>query len=258
MPPTRTPTVFSQPEIDQFVRDGYVMLRAGFSKDLAGRCRDYVLAQADVDPDDPSTWRKDMIHLQETYRDGPFAEVLNDRIRLAIDELAGSGRAFVHDLFGWWPLLFPEFPGPAGWHIDGSTFHHRLRSREQALVTLYLFTDVGPGDGGTPLARGSHHQVAQILAAAEPDGLSIDDLTSRLPAVEDERIVEVTGEAGDIAFLHPFLVHGFGPNRGDRIRVACNPQYPFHTEMDLEREDGDHSPVEEAIRVALGGARAFG
>ena len=244
--------IFSESEIQQFVTDGYVILRGGFSAEIAEKGRDHVCAHAGVDPDDPSSWSRDFIHIQDTFSDGPFAEILNDRILGAVDELAGTGRAFVHGLFGWWPLLFPGFEGPGGWHIDGSSFHHYLRSRHQALVTLYLFTDIEPGDGGTALFRGSHHEIARIREAAEPDGLSFDQVMERLPEIDLDRHVEVTGRAGDVAFLHPFLIHGFGANRGSKVRVACNPQYPFHTEMDLDRPDGDHSPVEEAIRVALG------
>ena len=172
--------------------------------------------------------------------------------KAAVDQLAGEGRAYLHDFFGWWPILFPGFPGPGGWHVDGSNFHHRLQSKGQALVTLYLFSDIEPGDGGTALACGSHHDVARLLCDAEPEGLSIEALTKSLPEVESGRVVEVTGSAGDIAFLHPFLVHGFSANRGQSVRFACNPQYPFKEEMNLMRRDGDHSPVEEAIRVGLG------
>lgn len=245
-------TPFSDAEIEQFIHDGYVILRNGFSSDLAAACRDHVWAQSGVDRNDPSTWAEPIIHLQDTFRDGPFAGILNDRIGAAVDQLAGEGRAYLHDFFGWWPILFPGFPGPGGWHVDGSNFHHRLQSKEQALVTLYLFSDIEPGDGGTALACGSHHDVARLLRDAEPEGLSIEALTESLPEVESGRVVEVTGSAGDIAFLHPFLVHGFSANRGQSVRFACNPQYPFKEEMNLRRPDGDHSPVEEAIRVGLG------
>jgi ectoine hydroxylase-related dioxygenase (phytanoyl-CoA dioxygenase family) len=243
---------FSQAEIQQFLNDGFVMLRGGFSRELAERGREYVWAKTGLSVDDPSKWTESMIHIQEAFRDGPFGEIVNDKIVAAVDELAGEGRAYVHDFFGWWPVLFPGFEGPGGWHVDGSNFHHRLESKEQALVTLYLFSDIGPGDGGTAIFPGSHHSVARILHAAEPEGLLLDELIGQLPAVDPEWSVEVTGQAGDIAFLHPFLIHGFSANQGSNVRIACNPQYPFKTEMNLNRESGEHSPVEEAIRIALG------
>ena len=118
-------------------------------------------------------------------------------------------------------------------------------------MTLYLFSDIGPGDGGTPMLRGSHKTIARLLAEAEPAGLSHQELTKKLPLANTECAVEVTGEAGDVAMLHPLLIHGFGPNAGSRVRFACNPQYPLKEAMVLDRADGKHSPVEEAIRRAL-------
>lgn len=54
------PRIFEDAEIRQFIDDGYVILRGAFS--------------------------------QEAYQDGPFAEIINDRIRTAVDELAGPVR----------------------------------------------------------------------------------------------------------------------------------------------------------------------
>lgn len=243
--------IFSPDELEHFVREGYVMLRDAFSSELAECAREVVWARLDVSPDEPEGWSETMIHLQDIFYEAPFNEIMNDRIRGAADELAGVGRAKVHPFYGWWPVLFPGFKGPGGWHVDGSTFHHRLHSKEQALVTLFLFSDIDEGDGGTAIARGSHHVVARILEAAEPEGLELQALTDRFPNIEPDQIAEVQGEAGDIAFLHPFLIHGFSANKGSKVRFACNPQYELHEELNLDRSDDDYSPVEEAIRRGL-------
>lgn len=227
------------------------MLRGGFPHEAAAECRDFVWQQI------PSwqnciTAGQPLVHVQRSFSGEPFHRVMTARVRFAIDELTGVDRAEIHESFGWWPVLFPGFPGPGGWHVDGSNFHHYLTSREQGLVTLFLFSDIGPGDGGTPVVRGSHHAVARLLAAAEPAGLSLGELQARLPEVNPAQVIEVAGEAGDVAMLHPMLIHGFGPNRGTRIRFACNPQYQLKEPMKLDRPDGSYSPVEEAIRRALG------
>jgi len=244
-------SVFSRNEIEQFIREGHVILRDGFSESIASRGRDFVWQKLKVSDDKPSEWTEKLIHIQEAFSCSPFDEILNPRIRMAVDELTGKDRAFVHGYFGWWPVLFPGFSGPGGWHVDGSNFHHRLTSSEQGLVTLYLFSKIEPGDGGTAIARGSHRDVAKILAAAEPNGLTLDELMERLPVVDPDQIVEVSGNAGDIAFLHPFLIHGFSANDGSEVRFACNPQYPLKSAMNLDRENADYSPVEEAIRIAI-------
>jgi ectoine hydroxylase-related dioxygenase (phytanoyl-CoA dioxygenase family) len=176
---------------------------------------------------------------------------MNGRLQAALDQLMGANRWTFDGRFGWWPVLFPGFPGPGGWHVDG-VIQQQLTSPEKGLVTLFLFSDIELGDGGTPMVRGSHHAIARLLAEAEPNGLSPGDLAARLPCVEPAQIVEVTGHAGDVALLHPLLIHGFGPNRGRRIRFACNPLFRLRESMKLDRPDGSHSPVETAIRAAIG------
>jgi uncharacterized protein (DUF433 family) len=191
-----------------------------------------------------------MIHLRRGFRDAPFDRVMNPRLATAMDQLMGAGHWIFDGSFGWWPVLLPGFPGPGGWHVDGISQHH-LTAPEKGLVTLFLFSDIEAGDGGTPMVRGSHRAVAHILAQAEPAGLSPDQLLSQLPPVDPAQVVEITGDAGDVAMLHPLMIHGFGPNRGSRIRFACNPLIRLKQPMKLDRADGTHSPVEDAVRRAL-------
>ena len=165
-------STFSKHEIGQFIQDGYVILRGAFPESLAFEGRDFIWQKLEVSSDKPSEWKEKIIHIQEAFSCPPFDDIVNAKIRTAVDELTGKKRAYVHEYFGWWPVLFPGFSGPGGWHVDGSNFHHRLRSNEQGLVTLYLFSDIDPGDGGTAIARGSHHDVARILAFGKPPALS--------------------------------------------------------------------------------------
>lgn len=102
------------------------------------------------------------------------------------------------------------------------------------------------------MAVGSHRAVARLLADAEPSGLRPRELRRKLPPVNDAQTVEVKGEAGDVAMLHPFLIHGWSANRGANVRFACNPRYSLNAPMELDRADRAFSPVEEAIRRALG------
>jgi Phytanoyl-CoA dioxygenase (PhyH) len=242
---------FSEKELDQFRADGFVILRDGFAREIATECREFVWKEI-LSWRDCSTSGQPFVHVRRNLSGPPFDRVLNRRLREAIDQLTGPGRAVVHESFGWWPVLFPGFPGPAGWHVDGSNFRHHLSSPEQGLVTLYLFSDIGPGDGGTPMVRGSHRAIARLLHQAEPGGLSTHELQVKLPPVDLSHVVEVTGQAGDVAMMHPFLIHGFGPNRGHRIRFACNPQYHLMQPMNFQRRCGDQSPAEEAVMHVLG------
>jgi len=66
--------------------------------------------------------------------------------------------------------------------------------------------------------------------------------------------VEVTGQAGDVALIHPFLAHARSENTGARVRFICNPCFGLHEPMNFQRPDGAYSPVEIAIMRALEGA----
>ncbi len=217
---------------------------------MAGEGRAFVWQRLALPPDDPAAWRQPMIHLRELFSDYPFDRVINPRLEIALDQLMGPGRATIHGRFGWWPVLFPGFRGAGGWHVDGHDFLHHLTSPEQGLVTLFLFSDIASGDGGTAVVRGSHRAVAQLLADAEPAGLTSEKLLRRLPRLQTSRVVELTGQAGDVVILHPFLVHGSSANTGTRVRFACNPRYSLVEPMRLDRTDDAYSPVEEAIRQA--------
>jgi hypothetical protein len=241
--------VFSDAEHEQFIEDGLVVLRRGFDREVAAEGRAFLWREIGVSPD-PATWKTNIVHVQKNFMGPPFDRIFNPRLREAFDELMGAGRGILHETFGWWPVLFPGFPGPGGWHVDGY-FQHHLDSPEQGMVTLYLFSNIGPGDGGTPVVRGSHRAVARLLAEAEPAGLSAAELAAKLPEPDSTQIVFVEGEAGDVAMLHPFSIHGFGPNTGQNVRFACNPQYPLRERMLFDRADGNYSPVEEAIRRAI-------
>ena len=243
--------VFSSLEIEEFVERGFLILRAGFDVEVANKCRKFIWNELGLPENDPTAWKDSIIHLKTGYVVDPFKQILNARLRNALDQLMGQNRGFVHRYFGWWPVLFPGFNGSTDWHVDGRNFHHHLNSKEQGLVTLYMFSDIELGGGGTALAVGSHKLVARVLAAAEPVGLSFEDLLEALPKPQPSDIVEITGNVGDVAILHPFLIHGFSPNTSQRVRFACNPQYPLREPMQLSRPDENYSPVEQAIRKAL-------
>ncbi len=64
--------------------------------------------------------------------------------------------------------------------------------------------------------------------------------------------MEINGEPGDVALLHPFMLHARSPNTGRRVRFICNPCISFKEPMRVKPEDGDSvSPVERAIIRAI-------
>jgi hypothetical protein len=104
--------------------------------------------------------------------------------------------------------------------------------------------------------RGSHLTVARAIADARA-GVNWDDLKVTLSTggvldPSEFQIAHLVGQAGNVALMHPFLIHCFGANQGNRIRFACNSLVQMRDNAELERLDGRYSPVELALRKGLG------
>lgn len=101
----------------------------------------------------------------------------------------------------------------SGWHID---FPARSRLR---LKWLGYLEPVAAHGGGTVVLDGSHRLVAGVLDSLDPAdpgrSATIRDLIPRDPA----KVVELTGDTGDVVFLHPHLFHAAAPNRGRAPRL---------------------------------------
>lgn len=242
--------VFAPFEIEHFLSNGWTVLRDGFQRSVAERCCDFIWSRVGRSWDNCSTSGQPMIHLRQNFAEAPFDSVPNPRLNAAFDQLLGPGRWRFDSGFGWWPLLLPGFPGPGGWHIDGGE-PHRCLGPAKGLVTLFFFSDAGPGDGGTPVIAKSHLRVTRLLHNAGAAGLSTAELDTLSGPIDPDDVTSLTGGAGDVAFLHPHLLHGFGPNNGVHIRFACNPLVELGVSLELERRDGDYSPVEAATRRAI-------
>ena len=117
---------------------------------------------------------------------------------------------------------------------------------------LGYVTPVAPGGGGTVVLAGSHRLAAHwarhapagdpgrsrtvrdgvfgsapwfgnLRRAGEPDAhraLVEGAVVDGVPV----RAVELTGEPGDVVFLHPHLLHAAAPNRADRPRFMVTGQ----------------------------------
>jgi hypothetical protein len=257
-PSRMKPKVFAATEIEQFVEDGYVLLREAFPREVAAEIRKFLWSEIGLSPDDPSQWTKPFIHIQKTFSHGPFREAFTQRVWDAYDDVLGEGRYEQQKFLGWWPIAFPGFEPPPwkpptdGWHVDGIQFHHHVNSRDQGLLPIFLLSDIGAGDGGTCLSAGSHKITARILADAEPAGLDVHELAKRVREFPRRKVVETTGRAGDVMLLHPFMLHARSPNTGKSVRFICNPCVVLREPMNLNRANAEeYSAVERAIVEAI-------
>jgi hypothetical protein len=248
-------------DIEQFERDGYVAVRGAFAPDVAAACREVIWARLTADgvTRDPATWTRPVVRIG-CPDGGPF-EVAGTSPALwaAYDALIGPGRwTKRRGVGGTVPVRFPaeEFPGDAGWHIEGSydvdgEWWANVRSRERGLLALFLFTDVGEEDAPTRLAIGSHLSAAAALRPAGEAGTNSEGCLARVrPSVLCRTVVHATGRAGDVFLCHPFVIHtATWPHRGTTPRMVAQPA--VHVAGGFAIDGSDDSPVARAIVAGL-------
>lgn len=253
----------SASQIEQFIRDGFVRLDNAFPRAVADEARQLLWKETGCDPDDSSTWTRPVIRLG-WFTQPPFAAAANTPVlHAAFDQLVGEGRWNPVGALGTFPVRFPspDDPGDAGWHIDVSfgtdysdftQWRANIHSKGRALLLLYLFSDVEEDDAPTRIRVGSHLDIARQLAPAGEAGMTNAELGSTgFSESESRREVLATGSAGTVYLCHPFLVHAAQPHRGKNPRFLAQPPLPPRGTLVLTRDDGDYSPVEQAVRLAL-------
>jgi hypothetical protein len=137
-----------------------------------------------------------------------------------------------------------------GWHKDGDFFRHFLDSPEQALLVIVVWTDIEPRGGGTFIACDSVPVLARFLAE-RPEGVLPGGFGFQELIQECRDFVEITGRAGDVVLLHPFVLHTVSQNHNGTARMITNPPVHFKEPMNFHRADGDYSPIERSILQAL-------
>lgn len=261
-----SPRALGDADIDNFIRDGFVRIDHAFPREVADEARAILWRDTGCDPDDPATWTRPVIRLDQ-YGQPPFVAAANTAVlRDAFDKLVGCERWWPRATLGTFPVRFPSpaDPGDAGWHVDVSfgvenpdfmTWRVNITSKGRALLMLFLFSDVGEDDAPTRIRVGSHLALARQLAPAGEAGMTLGELaadgfagSAHLPEAL------AVGEAGTVYLCHPFLVHSAQPHHGTRPRFLAQPPLLARQPFRLERADGAYVPIETAIRRALGRA----
>ncbi len=259
----KTYRTLAQADVDHFVERGHVVLKGCFSRELAEEWRSFAFERLGYDPDDPTTWEQPRVHLPSMNR-VVIADVAPRAWAAICDLLGGEDRIvnpwsdgkpgwsdgfIINFALGAETAWQPPSPEVGGWHKDGDFFRHFLDSPEQGLLTIVVWSDIHPKSGGTFVACDSVQHVAQRLYE-HPEGLLPGDFGGLIEKCKD--FVEITGEAGDVVLLHPFVLHAASQNPSGRARFITNPPVALREPMDFNREDsGDFSPVELAVLRGL-------
>ena len=260
------PEVLTADEIEQFVDNGFVYLPEAFPRSVADECRAFLWRETGCDPDDPGTWDSPLIRL-DGYADEPFQQAATTaRLHGAFDQLVGEGRWVPRIGLGTFPIRFPhpEEPYDTGWHMDASYMPRdeeglwlNLRSRDRALLMLFLFNDIDADHGPTRIKVGSHLDVPAFLEPEGEHGANFVTLCQSMDSAgkldsPDRPLALATGRAGDVYLCHPFLIHAAQANHGTVPRFIAQPPLMPTGLLDLDRADGAYSPVERAVRRGLG------
>lgn len=246
------PSTLTSADIQCFERDGYLVVREAFSPDDAHAMEQRwwrELADAHgIDRHDRSSWRRVPGDLKAAKRDPLQSRILTGRVRGVLDDLLGAGAWPPPRDWGRPLVTFPE-PGtwdvPAGqWHWDSPCELHIDRLR--GLFVVSFISSVARRGGGTMILAGSPRllieQQRQLPASDRHGSITVlrerfkgshpwlKGLSGLAPSPPDRisaymdretvidgvplRVVELTGEPGDMVFCHPAIVHSVAPNRG--------------------------------------------
>ncbi|MFC0317919.1 MULTISPECIES: phytanoyl-CoA dioxygenase family protein [Olivibacter] len=164
---------------------------------------------------------------------------------------------------GAFPIRFPSEvdSGDTGWHVDASFpgddphdfFSARVNvySKGRGLLMLFLFSDVSERDAPTRILKGSHSDVARLLEPEGEKGFSFMELAGKLSELSAREEALAIGKAGTVYLCHPFLVHAAQRHRGLVPKFMAQPPLLLKSDFSISSTD-PCSPVEEAIRIALG------
>ncbi|QDK82820.1 phytanoyl-CoA dioxygenase [Spirosoma sp. KCTC 42546] len=249
----------SDDQIQEFIQNGFVRIDEAFSEELAQEGRAILWTDTGCDPEDPATWTQPVIRLGG-YDQEPFRLAANTpRLISAYDQLVGAGRWEARNSLGTFPIRFPspDDPGDTGWHAEASfagpdgSWRLNVNSTGRALLMLFLFSDVDGLDAPTRILVGSHLDVPKLLEPAGEAGLSFIELAEKFGPSLDRPVSLATGKAGTVYLCHPFLIHAAQPHQGTNPRFMAQPPLLPAEPLQLERADGNYSPVEQAIRLGL-------
>jgi len=199
--------------------------------------------------DYPETWKAQRIMGTKERPDAiTFAQIVNPTLRAVLDQILAPAQ---WECDQHWGSLLVSFPGaypeaPDGWNVGHQGWHFDA-PLVRALPDLYgvrIFTclaDVEPQGGATLVVAGSGRlaralanarAVAKLRSADIRKGLmrryewinelcSYDGATDRVERFMKKstmlddvevRVVEMTGQPGDVYLMHPVTMHAGSPN----------------------------------------------
>lgn len=247
----------SAADIEHFLQFGYIRVSGCIDRDFCAQQVRRGWERSGYDPNDRTTWATDRLHMSSKTH-WPVSEI-SPKASAVIGQLCGGherittpqwsdGFIINFKIDSDQPWVAPSAHSK-GWHKDGDFFRHFLDSPEQGLLTIVIWQDVASRGGATFIAPDSIGPVARFLMA-RPEGASPYDFGRIID--ECTLFGEAEGKAGDVYFLHPFMLHASSPNHSGIARFITNPVVHYREPMRFDRPSAEQSPVEQAIMRHLG------
>ena len=244
---------------DEFARVGILRMPGAIARrDAAEMCNSVWSAlqkRYQVRRNAPDTWQAQRITgTHDMPKSVTFAQVGSPAVREALDALVGRGNWEAPERWGSLLVSFPESREP--WDVPHQSWHLDFPAKRpnRGLFCVRLFTclaKLAPGASGTLFVAGSHRLVeglcesenAEKIKSAEARNALIRrsswvrDLCSRNGAAGrierfmeraevsndvELRVVEMTGEPGDVLLTHPMLLHAPARNCGSVPRLVLS------------------------------------
>jgi hypothetical protein len=240
----------------EFEQTGLVRVPGAIAADdvgtMAAAVWEFLDERDGIRRDDPATWTRPRPRgFQRLEHAGMLAAIGSPAVRSSLDELMGEGC--------WkepprWGQMLVSFPAEGGWWVPHNMWHLDMpaagsKAARRGVKIFAFLTPVEPRGGATLAVEGSHRvahfvvdeassapalssaEVRRILKRTQPwfrqlwtpeltperERLCMDEGTKIGDA--EVRVVELTGEPGDVILMDPTLLHCMAPH------VAGGPRF---------------------------------
>lgn len=204
--------------------------------------------------DDPETWgARRVAGFHDLPKSENFVEIASPAICGALDSIFGAGSWQRPERWASLLITFPE--SSERWNVPDKSWHLDFPApRAAGLFALRLFVCLAKlraGGGGTVFVAGSHKLVQNLAASDGVDRMRSADVRNALirscPWVKslcsfdarvdrvrqfvkegavidgiDVRVVEMTGEPGDVFVTHPLMLHASAKNCAEDPRMVLS------------------------------------
>jgi hypothetical protein len=244
---------------DEFARFGILRIPGAIPLRDAEKMCDVVwaalLRRYEIRRGAPDTWKARRISgTHDLPKSATFAQIGSPQVREALDDLLGRRNWEPPERWGSLLVVFPEsreqwdVPHQA-WHLD-----YPATRALPGLFAVRIFTCLSKlpsGGGGTLFVAGSHRLVENLARSEKVERLKSSDArnglirtcswvkqlcsrdgdggrvqrfmeSSELSGEAELRVIEMTGEPGDVLLTHPLLLHAPAKNCASIPRIVLS------------------------------------